>query len=188
MVWAHSATLSSLSGANCPSGPIFAEVHSTFPLFDVFFTCQGLEWWEQYHVSQSFPWGMKDESDIDTYTAIMQMLNTSQTTVDMAFYYFSLTDGERVWPACTTLFNVTPRLGLVTNVCGPGWNDDGGYLGVDVYNAIIAASKRGVKIRVVVVRCAKPLLSRPPPALSGSNCPHGRTPSPMTLRKRTSYP
>ena len=134
---------------------------------------------------QSIPIGLELYPAMHTYETLIDMFNNAVTSIDIAAFYFTLTDGAfklapllallgashvacPVWcrvpalerpdeNACTLMYD---RSGTPKH-CGQqpahppppsGTVEEGAQPGIDVYNAILAAAKRGVAIRVAVVR------------------------------------
>eukprot|EP00698_Gefionella_okellyi_P016441 TRINITY_DN46_c0_g1_i1.p1 TRINITY_DN46_c0_g1~~TRINITY_DN46_c0_g1_i1.p1 ORF type:complete len:421 (+),score=100.90 TRINITY_DN46_c0_g1_i1:39-1301(+) len=79
------------------------------------------------NIAESIPVGMEDlKPQMTTVDAWLWLINSAQRTLDLAEFYFELTDGE-FWPA-----------------------HDGGWMGVQVDAALRAAAARGVEIRLVL--------------------------------------
>lgn len=73
-------------------------------------------------IAESIPIGVEFVPEIATHVAWLDMFERAQHSIDIAAFYFSLTDGVHL---------------------------PGGAYGIDVYNGLVAAAKRGVSIRVV---------------------------------------
>lgn len=79
-----------------------------------------------YSIVESIPVGLDLTTDYTTGDAWLNMINSATDSLDLALFYMSLTNSS-MWPAA-----------------------DGGEVGLAVYNAIIAASQRGVRVRIVL--------------------------------------
>lgn len=103
---------------------------------------------------KSIPLDMEFVPEIATHVAWLDMFAGAQKSIDIAAYYFALTDGER---ACTRrplpAVAVDPNNSRCVPFCSrAGAGLPGGSFGTAVYNGIVSAAKRGVSIRIVVVR------------------------------------
>lgn len=81
-------------------------------------------------IAESIPYGLNStlQTALYTHDAWLSLINGSAETLDIACFYMTLNDTDGM-------------------LVPPGY---GHSKGVDVYNALIAASKRGVKIRVAM--------------------------------------
>eukprot|EP01089_Gocevia_fonbrunei_P016017 TRINITY_DN4867_c0_g1_i2.p1 TRINITY_DN4867_c0_g1~~TRINITY_DN4867_c0_g1_i2.p1 ORF type:complete len:416 (+),score=74.53 TRINITY_DN4867_c0_g1_i2:32-1279(+) len=79
-----------------------------------------------YHVAESIPIGLNFETTLSTYQALKNVISSAKKTIDIACFYFTLTEGFHDYPAGV-----------------------GGIFGYDIYKSLIDAHSRGIKIRVV---------------------------------------
>ena len=93
---------------------------------------------------------------MSTHEVLVDMFNAAVSTIDIAAYYFTLTDGawnQRCRPhlTCCQLCVGGTLGGGGRAAASAGTDEEGGTPGLDVYNAIVAAAQRGVAVRIAAV-------------------------------------
>ena len=78
----------------------------------------------KFHIAESIPLGLNLSTEMTVYQAMYDVITSAKSNLSIACMYMTLDEGSSI---------------------------DGGGDGQSVYNAIVAAAKRGVKVRIAKV-------------------------------------